>query len=61
MDSENSHDPLVELKRLFIQTAEPPRQEEAQRGPYTDDDVKFMLTSIRTVRKLVDKGRLKGV
>jgi hypothetical protein len=32
---EHSPDPLVELKRLFIQAAEPPRQEEAQRGPYT--------------------------
>jgi hypothetical protein len=33
--SENSPDPPLELKRLFIQAAEPPRQEEAQRGPYT--------------------------
>jgi hypothetical protein len=39
---ERSPDPPVELKRLFIQAAEPPRQEETQRGPYTDDDVDFI-------------------
>ena len=51
---ENSPDPPVELKRLFIQAAEPPRQEETQRGPYTDDDVDFILTSIRFGKQLTE-------
>jgi len=49
---ENSPDPPVELKRLFIQAAEPPRQEDTQRGPYTEDDVEFILTSIRFGKQL---------
>jgi hypothetical protein len=49
---EHSPDPPVELKRLFIQAAEPPRQKETQRGPYTDDDVDFILTSIRFGKQL---------
>jgi hypothetical protein len=57
---EHSPDPLVELKRLFIQTAEPPRQEETQRGPYTDDDVDFILTSIRFGKQLT-KDELKEI
>jgi hypothetical protein len=49
---EHFPDPPLELKRLFIQAAEPPRQEEAQRGPYTEDDVEFILTSIRFGKQL---------
>jgi hypothetical protein len=52
---ENSPDPPLELKRLFIQAAKPPRQEEAQRGPYTDDDVEFILTSIRFGKQLTEE------
>jgi hypothetical protein len=52
---ENSLDPPLELKRLFIQAVEPPRQEEAQRGPYTDDDVEFILTSIRFGKQLTEE------
>jgi hypothetical protein len=52
---ENSPDPPLELKRLFIQAAEPPRQEEAQRGPYTEDDVEFILTSIRFGKQLKEE------
>jgi hypothetical protein len=51
---EHSPDPPAELKRLFIQAAEPPRQEEAQRGPYTEDDVDFILTSIRFGKQLTE-------
>jgi hypothetical protein len=51
---EHSPDPPVELKRLFIQAAEPPRQEETQRGPYTDNDVDFILTSIRFGKQLTE-------
>jgi hypothetical protein len=51
---ERSPDRLVELKRLFIQATEPPRQEETQRGPYTDDDVDFILTSIRFGKQLTE-------
>jgi hypothetical protein len=51
---ERSPDPSVELKRSFIQVAEPPRQEETQRGPYTDDDVDFILTSIRFGKQLAE-------
>jgi hypothetical protein len=50
---ENSPDPPLELKRLFIQAAEP--QEDAQRGPYTDDDVEFILTSIRFGKQLTEE------
>jgi hypothetical protein len=39
---------------LFIQAAEPPRQEETQRGPYTDDDVDFILISIRFGKQLTE-------
>jgi hypothetical protein len=60
---EHSPDPPVELKRLFIQAAEPPRQEETQRGPYTDDDVDFILTSIRFGKQLTEEElkEIKGV
>jgi hypothetical protein len=51
---EHLPDPPVELKRLFIQATEPPRQEEAQRGPYTEDDVDFILTSIRFGNQLTE-------
>jgi hypothetical protein len=53
----------VELKRLFIQAAEPPRQEETQRGPYTDNDVDFILTSIRFGKQLTEDElkEIKGV
>jgi hypothetical protein len=51
---ERSPNPPVELKRLFIQAAEPPRQEQTQRGPYTDDDVDFILTSIRFGKQLTE-------
>jgi hypothetical protein len=57
---ERSPDPPVELKRLFIQAAEPPRQEETQRGPYTDNDVDFILTSIRFGKQLT-KDELKEI
>jgi hypothetical protein len=49
---ERSPDPPVELKRLFIQAAVPPCQ--PQRGPYTDDDVDFILTSIRFGKQLTE-------
>ena len=39
---------------MFIQAAKPPRQEETQRGPYTDDDVDFILTSIRFGKQLTE-------
>jgi hypothetical protein len=45
----------LKLKRLFIQAAEPPRQEEAQRGLYTDNDVEFILTSIRFGKQLTEE------
>jgi hypothetical protein len=51
---ERSPDPPVALERLFIQAAEPPRQEETQRGPYTDDDVDFISTSIRFGKQLTE-------
>jgi hypothetical protein len=51
---EHSPEPPVELKRSFIQAAEPSRQEETQRGPYTDDDVDFILTSIRFGKQLTE-------
>jgi hypothetical protein len=57
---EKSPDPPLKLKRLFIQAAEPPRQEEAQRGPYTEDDVEFILTSIRFVKQLTEE-ELKAI
>jgi hypothetical protein len=44
----------LELKRLFIQAAEPPHQEETQRGPYTENDVEFNLTSIRFEKQLTE-------
>jgi hypothetical protein len=50
----HSPDPPLELKRLFIQAAEPPRQEETQRGSYTEDDVEFILTSIRFEKRLTE-------
>jgi hypothetical protein len=52
---EHSPDPPLELKRLFIQAAEPPRQENTQRGPYTEDDVEFILTSIRFEKQLTEE------
>jgi hypothetical protein len=58
--TERSPDPPVELKRLFIQAAEPPCQEETQRGPYTDVDVDFILTSIRFGKQFT-KDELKEV
>jgi hypothetical protein len=60
---EHSPDPPVELKRLFIQAAEPSRQEETQMGPYTDDDVDFILTSIRFGKQLTadELKEIKGV
>jgi hypothetical protein len=51
---EHLPDPPLELKRLFIQAAEPLRQEETQRGPYTKDDVEFILTSIRSGKQLAE-------
>jgi hypothetical protein len=57
---EHSPDSPVELKRLFIQAAEPPCQEETQRGPYTDNDVDFILTSIR-FRKQLTENELKKI
>jgi hypothetical protein len=60
---EHSSYPSVELKRLFIQAAEPPRQEETQRGPYTDDDVDSILISIRFDKQLTENElkEIKGV
>jgi hypothetical protein len=52
--AEHSPNPPVELKRLFIRAAEPPRQEEDQRGLYTEDDVDFILTSIRFGKQLTE-------
>jgi hypothetical protein len=49
---EHSPDPPLELKRLFIQAAKPPCQVETQRGSYTEDDVEFILTSIRFGKQL---------
>jgi hypothetical protein len=51
----NSPDLPVKLKHLFIQVAEPPRQEEAQRGPLTDNDVEFILTSICFEKQLTEE------
>jgi hypothetical protein len=51
---EHLPDPPLELKRLFIQAAEPPRQEETQRDPYTEDDVEFILMSIRFGKQLTE-------
>jgi hypothetical protein len=51
----------MELKRLFIQAAGPPRQEETQRGPYTDDDVDFILTSIRFGTEQLTEDELKEI
>jgi hypothetical protein len=51
---EHSPHPPLELKRLFIQAAKPPHQEETQRGPYTEDDVEFILTSIHFGKQLTE-------
>jgi hypothetical protein len=51
---EHSPDTPVKLKQLFIQAAEPPHQKEIHRGPYTDDDVDFILTSIRFGKQLME-------
>jgi hypothetical protein len=51
---EHSPDPPLELTRLFIQAAETPCQEETQRGPYTEDDVEFVLTSIRFGKQITE-------
>jgi hypothetical protein len=47
---EESPDPPNELKRLFIQASEPPappQVEDVSRGPYSDDDIDFILLSIK--------------
>jgi hypothetical protein len=52
---EESPDPPVELKRLFIQASEtptPPAVEDMSRGPYSEDDVEFILSSIKFGKQL---------
>jgi hypothetical protein len=57
---EHSPDPPLELKRLFIQAAELLRQKDTQRGLYTEDDVEFILTSIRFEKQLTEE-ELRGI
>jgi hypothetical protein len=43
------------LKRLFIQASEPPappQAEDVSRGPYSDDDIDFILSSIKFEKQL---------
>jgi hypothetical protein len=52
---EESPDPPNELKRLFIQASEPPappQVEDVSRGPYSDDDIDFILSSIKFGKQL---------
>jgi hypothetical protein len=52
---EESPDPPNELKRLFIQASEPPappQVEHVSRGPYLDDDIDFILSSIKFEKQL---------
>jgi hypothetical protein len=52
---EESPKPPTELKRLFIQASEPPAPptiEEVSRGPYLDDDIEFILSSIKFEKQL---------
>jgi hypothetical protein len=52
---EESPDPPTELKRLFIQASEtpaPPQVEDVSRGPYSDDDIDFILSSIKFGKRL---------
>jgi hypothetical protein len=53
--AEESPDPPKELKRLFIQASEPPappQVEDVSRGPYSDDDIDFILSSIKFEKQL---------
>jgi hypothetical protein len=55
---EESPDLPTELKRLFIQASEPPAPpavEDVSRGPYSDDDVEFILSSIKFGKQLTPK------
>jgi hypothetical protein len=52
---EESPDPPNELKRLFIQASEPPappQVEDVSRGPYSYDDIDFILSSIKFGKQL---------
>jgi hypothetical protein len=52
---EESVDPPNELKRLFIQASEPPASpqvEDVLRGPYSDDDIDFILSTIKFGKQL---------
>jgi hypothetical protein len=54
----NLPDPPNELKRLFIQASEPPAFPEIKdvlRGPYSDDDIDFILSSIKFGKQLTPK------
>jgi hypothetical protein len=47
---EKSPDPPNDWRRLFIQASEPlapPQVEDVSRGPYSDDDIDFILLSIK--------------
>jgi hypothetical protein len=53
---EESPDPPVELKRLFIQASEtptPPAVEDMSRRPSSKDDVEFILSSIKFGKQLI--------
>jgi hypothetical protein len=56
-----SPDPPNELKRLFIQASKPrfpPQVQDVSRGPYSDDDIDFILLSIK-IRKQLTPEELK--
>jgi hypothetical protein len=47
---EEAPDPPLQLKRLFIQASEsptPPSPQDVSRGPYSEDDIEFILSSIK--------------
>jgi hypothetical protein len=52
---EESLEPPIELRRPFIQASEPPGPpavEDVSRGPYSDDDIEFILLSIKFGKQL---------
>jgi hypothetical protein len=49
---ENCPGSLIELKALLCSGCRASRQEDTQRGPYTDGNVEFISTSIRFGKQL---------
>jgi hypothetical protein len=52
---EEAPDPPLQLKRLFIRTSEsptPPSPQDMSRRPYSEDDIEFILSSIKFGKQL---------